>query len=279
MASRRRKPSWLRNIYDKAAAQPLRALLDRRQSQPQTIQIVFDQDIYLVSVRRHRRARRYTLRIHSATREVILTMPLRGSVREAKAFAQKHGGWISARLRRLPAAAPFADGAVLPLRGIEHRVVHRPGKRGTVWIEHGEGGEHLLCVAGGAPHVGRRVGDFLRREAYRDLVAASRRAAELLEVSVKRISVRDQSSRWGSCSTTGVLSYSWRLILAPPFVLNYLAIHEVAHLVEMNHSPRFWRLVNRTCPDAERAKTWLDAHGTDLHRYGLQDDSAAPNTA
>jgi predicted metal-dependent hydrolase len=124
-------------------------------------------------------------------------------------------------------------------------------------------------VAGAAPHVERRVGDFLRREAQRDLEAASRRAAEHLGVGVRRVSVRDQSSRWGSCSTTGVLSYSWRLILAPPFVLDYLAVHEVAHLVEMNHSPRFWRLVNRLCPDAGRAKTWLDVHGGDLHRYGL----------
>ena len=81
--------------------------------------------------------------------------------------------------------------------------------------------------------------------------------------------MRDQSSRWGSCSTTGVLSYSWRLILAPPFVLDYLAAHEVAHLVEMNHSPRFWRLVNGVCSDANRAKAWLDVHGTDLHRYGM----------
>ena len=265
MPSRSRTPSWLR----KFAAQPLRALLDRRQSEPQTIQIVFDRDIYLVSVRRHRRSRRYTLRIHSATREVILTMPLRGSVREAKAFAQKHGGWIAARLRRLPEAAPFVDGAMVPLRGVEHRIAHRPGKRGTVWIEQGDDGENLICVAGEAPHVERRVGDFLRREAQRDLGAASRRAADMIGVSIKRISVRDQSSRWGSCSTTGVLSYSWRLILAPPFVLDYLAIHEVAHLVEMNHSARFWRLVNRMCPDAERAKVWLDVHGADLHRYGL----------
>ena len=236
----------------------LRALLYRRPSEPQAIQVVFDQAIYLVRVRRHRQARRYTLRIHAATREVILTMPPRGSVREAKEFAQKHGGWIAARLHRLPEAAPFADGAMLPLRGVEHRIVHRPGVRGTVWTETGDDGEPLLCVAGDAPHVDRRVGDFLRREAQRDLEAASRRAAEQLGVTIKRISVRDQSSRWGSCSTTGVLSYSWRLILAPPFVLDYLAVHEVAHLVEMNHSPRFWRLVNRLCPDAERAKAWLD---------------------
>lgn len=279
MASRNRTPSWLRSIYDKGAAQPLRALLYRRQSEPQTIQIVFDQHIYLVSVRRHRRARRYTLRIHSASREVILTMPPRGSVREAKAFAQKHGGWIATRLRRLPAAAPFADGAILPLRGVDHRVVHCPGKRGTVWLEQGEGGGPLLCVAGDARHVERRIGDFLRREAHRDLVAASRRAAGMIGVSVTRISVRDQSSRWGSCSTTGVLSYSWRLILAPPFVLDYLAIHEVAHLVEMNHSPRFWRLVQRMCPHAERAKAWLDVHGTDLHRYGLPNERAKPAPA
>jgi hypothetical protein len=257
----------------------LRALLYRRPSEPQSIQIAFDQAIYLVRIRRHRQARRYTLRISAANREVILTMPPRGSLREAKEFAQRHGGWIAARLHRLPEAAPFADGAVLPLRGVAHRIVHRAGRRGTVWAETGEHGECLLCVAGAAPHVGRRVGDYLRREAQRDLDVASRRAAGRLGVSVRRISVRDQSSRWGSCSTTGVLSYSWRLILAPPFVLDYLAVHEVAHLVEMNHSPRFWRLVNRHCPDAGRAKQWLDANGTDLHRYGLPDRGANAPTA
>ena len=129
----------------------LRALLYRRPSEPQTIQIVFDQAIYPVRIRRHRQARRYTLRIHAATREVILTMPPRGSVREAKEFAQKHGGWIAARLRRLPEAAPFADGTVLPLRGVQHRIVHRPGVRGTVWPETGADGEPLLCVAGAGP--------------------------------------------------------------------------------------------------------------------------------
>jgi predicted metal-dependent hydrolase len=252
----------------------LRALLYRRPREPQAIQVVFDQAVYPVRIRRHRQARRYTLRIQAATREVILTMPPRGSLREAKEFAQKHGGWIATRLHRLPEAAPFAHGTVLPLRGVEHRIEHRPGRRGTVWTETGASGEHFLCVAGEAPHIGRRVGDFLRREAQRDLEAASRRAAEHLGVAVKRVSVRDQSSRWGSCSTTGVLSYSWRLILAPPFVLDYLAVHEVAHLVEMNHSLRFWRLVTKHCPDAKRAKVWLDVHGADLHRYGLPGDGA-----
>ena len=255
----------------------LRALLYRRPSEPQTIQVVFDRAIYLVRVRRHRQARRYTLRVHAASREIILTMPPRGSLREAKEFAQKHGGWIAARLYRLPEAKPFAHGAIVPVRGIDHRIVHRPGVRGTVWAETDEAGEPLLCVAGEVPHVDRRIGDYLRREAHRDLEAASSRAAVQLGVAIKRISVRDQSSRWGSCSTTGVLSYSWRLILAPPFVLDYLAVHEVAHLIEMNHSPRFWRLVSSICADSNRAKAWLDAHGGDLHRYGSP-GGATPRT-
>jgi predicted metal-dependent hydrolase len=250
----------------------LRALLFRRPSEPSAISIAFEREVYLVRLRRHRQARRYTLRIHSATREVVLTMPPRGNLAQAREFAHKHGAWIAARLQRLPQAAPFADGTVLPLRGADHRIVHRRSARGTVWIETGAADERLLCVAGQAPHVPRRVRDFLKREAKRDLEAASQRAADALAVSIKRVTIRDQSSRWGSCSTTGVLSYSWRLILAPPFVLDYLAAHEVAHLVEMNHSRAFWRLVERICPHMRSAKGWLAAHGAELHRYGLQGD-------
>jgi predicted metal-dependent hydrolase len=248
-----------------------RALLYRRPSEPQTIDIVFGRSIYLVRLRRHRQARRYTLRIQSATREVVLTIPPRGTLKEAREFAQKHGGWIAARLDRLPKAAPFADGITVPLRGVPHRIAHCPGARGTVWTEVDAGGMLLLCVAGHAPHIDRRIGEFLRREAKRDLEGASLRYADALGVRIKRVAVRDQTSRWGSCSTSGVLSFSWRLILAPSMVLNYLAAHEVAHLLEMNHSARFWRLVQRLCVDHERAKVWLDVHGSDLHRYGLPD--------
>jgi predicted metal-dependent hydrolase len=199
-------------------------------------------------------------------------MPPRGSIKQAREFAQKHGGWIAVRLRRLPDAVPFEHGILLPLRGVDHRIDHRKGQRGTVWIEPGDG-EPRLCVAGATPHVSRRVRDYLKREAKRDLETASRAAAQVLGVAIGRVSVRDQSSRWGSCSSTGVLSYSWRLILAPEFVLDYLAAHEVAHLIEMNHSRRFWRLVEKICPDMGRAKAWLDAHGADLHRYGTSENS------
>jgi predicted metal-dependent hydrolase len=129
----------------------------------------------------------------------------------------------------------------------------------------------VLCVAGGVEHMDRRVHDFLKREARKDLHKASLAYAEDLGVRVKRVSIRDQSSRWGSCTSAGSLSFSWRLILAPPYVLDYLAAHEVAHLVEMNHSARFWRVVGRVCGHVERAKNWLDTYGNDLHRYGVED--------
>ena len=106
----------------------------------------------------------------------------------------------------------------------------------------------LICVAGDPAYLARRVRDFLKREAKHDLDAASRHYAALLGVTLKRVAIRDQMSRWGSCTSAGVLSYSWRLILAPPHVLDYLAAHEVAHLVEMNHSRAFWRVVARICP-------------------------------
>jgi predicted metal-dependent hydrolase len=248
-----------------------RALLYRRPAEPSTLAVKHGSQIFSVRLRRHRRARRYTLRIHPSDREAILTMPPRGTIADAKDFAQRHGAWIAARLGRLPKAAPFQTGTVVPLRGVAHRIVHRAGVRGVVWTEIRDSGERILCVAGGIEHIDRRVHDFLKREARKDLAKSAQYYAEALGVRVKRISIRDQSSRWGSCTSAGSLSFSWRLILAPPYVLDYLAAHEVAHLVEMNHSARFWRVVGRVCSSVERAKVWLDTHGNDLHRYGIQD--------
>ena len=126
-----------------------------------------------------------------------------------------------------------------------------------------------LCVAGERAHVARRVRDFLKREARCDLEAAVLHYTCALNLPTRAVGLRDTTSRWGSCSSEGSLNFSWRLILAPAYVLDYLAAHEVCHLVELNHSPRFWRLVKRLYPPFEHAKTWLDVHGADLHRYGL----------
>src|SRR6202035_2048485 len=250
---------------------PTRALLYRRPYEPSILLVKHGSQIYSIRLRRHRRARRYTLRIHPSDREAILTMPPRRTLVDAKDFAQRHGGWIAARLGRLPKAAPFLPDTVVPLRGVAHRIVHRAGVRGTVWTETRDSGERILCVAGGAEHIERRVHDYLKREVRKYLHKAAQVYAQAMGVRVKRLSIRDQSSRWGSCTSAGSLSFSWRLILAPAFVLDYLRAHEVAHLVEMNHSARVWRVAGWVCGHVYRAKTWLDTHGNDLHLYGIQD--------
>ncbi len=174
-----------------------RALLYRRPTEPRTLAVKIGSSTYTIQLRRHRRARRYTLRIHPSRREAILTMPPRGNLYEAKDFAQRHGAWIAARLGGLPKAAPFSHGTSVPLRGVPHKIVHRAGVRGTVWTEMRESGDKILCVAGDSEFIDRRVHDFLKREARRALTDASHRYADVLGVKVKRITIRDQSSRWG----------------------------------------------------------------------------------
>jgi predicted metal-dependent hydrolase len=232
-----------------------------------------DGSTYKVNLKRVASARRYTLRVKDASGEVVLTMPTRGSLSEARTFAERQGAWIGARLRRLPTGIAFEPGATIPLRGIPHEIVHCPERRGTVWVETAEPGlfsqaERALCVSGDRAHVARRVRDFLKREAKRGLEAAVLHYTGELNLPNRSISLRDTTSRWGSCSSEGSLNFSWRLILAPIFVLDYLAAHEVAHLVHMNHSARFWKLTRKLCAETDRAEAWLKAHGKELHRYG-----------
>jgi predicted metal-dependent hydrolase len=240
-----------------------------RPPEPSYFDVAHDGEVHRVTLKRSPQTRRFTLRVRAATRDVLLTMPARASLTSARDFAERHSGWIGVRLARLPRPVAFKPSAMAPLRGVEHFIVHRPGARGVVWVEKSQGGP-FLCVAGERPHVARRVTDFLKREAAKDIEAAVARHAKAIGVKPRRIAVRDTVSRWGSCSSAGRLSFSWRLILAPPFVLDYLAAHEVAHLVHMNHSPKFWALARLLCPDANRAEAWLKAHGSSLHRYGAE---------
>lgn len=218
-------------------------------------------------MRRSKRARRMTLRVSSRDGMVKLTLPPRARLADAQAFLDTHHGWIASRLAKVPAAVPFLPGQVVPLRGIDHRIEHRSGERRAGWIETGE--TPLICAGGRDPAgVARRVRALLMNEALADLAAASQRHADTLGVSIGPISLRDPAARWGSCSATGELMYSWRIILAPPMVLDYLAAHEVAHRRHMNHSPAFWRTVRELHPHMDEAKAWLRRHGHALHRYG-----------
>jgi predicted metal-dependent hydrolase len=181
----------------------------------------------------------------------------------------RHIDWVRARLDSLPNQVHFENSAAMPLRGIPHTITFTENKRTRlVSIEERSGQRPAIVVPGTHDLAASRLTRWLFDEARRDLEASVARHARLLSLKAKRIAVRDQTSRWGSCSTTGALSFSWRLILAPSFVLDYVAAHEVAHLAEMNHGPGFWALVKKIRPDFEAAKQWLQVRGPDLHRYG-----------
>jgi predicted metal-dependent hydrolase len=241
-----------------------------RQPDPDMIEVRHAGQTYRVALRRRTGARRITLRVSTATGDVTLTLPPRTDVTQARAFAEAHGGWIATRLAKRPEQVVFAHGVSVPLRGVPHRIVHWSTIRGVTQAQSDRDGQPIIAVAGEPAHLARRVQDFLRREALKDLEQAVQRHCTALGIPARRITVRDTVSRWGSCSSRGHLNFSWRLILAPAFVLDYLAAHEVAHLKEMNHSPRFWSLLKRLCPRTDEAETWLNRNGTSLHRYGTR---------
>src|SRR5262245_47597883 len=196
-----------------------------------------------VEVRRHAGARRLTLRVSKTRRAVVVTVPSTCRLVEADRFLRTHLDWVRERLGRVPDPVPFAAGAEIPLRGRMHRIYFTGPVRcaSVVTTEEAPGAMPRLNVAGRREHAPRRLKDWLVAEAGKDLDARVAWHAAKLGVRVRRIGLRDQTTRWGSCSANGVLSFSWRLIFAPPYVLDYVAAHEVAHLIEMNHGARFWR--------------------------------------
>ena len=228
-----------------------------------------------VEVRRHPRARRLTLRVSRTRHAVVLTMPRNCEAKEADLVLAKSLDWLRERLERVPEPVPFAAGATMPLRGVLHAVDFAgartlPGRSIVDVVAGPSRGLARLVVHGTAEHAPRRLKDWLVGEAGRDLDVRVQHHSKNLGLRPRRITLRDQRSRWGSCTPDGQLSFSWRLVMAPPFVLDYVAAHEVAHLAEMNHGPRFWRLVERTMPGLEEAKVWLRLHGMELYRYGVE---------
>ena len=223
-----------------------------------------------IEVRRHPAARRLTLRVSKTKRAVIVTVPTEYRMEEAGRFLRSNLDWVRERLGNVPEPVPFADGARIPLRGRTHHVCFTGPRRArsVVAIDETEGRVPSLEVSGRLEHAPRRLKDWLIEQARTDLDVCVRLHAKTLGVKARSITLRDQTSRWGSCTAGGLLSFSWRLVLAPVHVLDYVAAHEVAHLVEMNHGPRFWKLVARSMPRLDEAKRWLRNHGADLHRYG-----------
>ena len=217
-----------------------------------------------VSIRISERARRVGLRIDSAERRVELILPRGVSERTGLRFLAAKRAWVTARLEALPQRVPFAEGAIVPLLGVPHRICRELDPLAQpVRIADGE-----IRVRGDPAHLARRVRDHLVTAARAELAPRARRLAARIGRDALRINVRDTRSRWGSCSGRGNLSFSWRLILAPEPVLEYVVAHEVAHLAEMNHGPRFWALVGSMVSDSAGPRTWLKQNRNRLLAYG-----------
>jgi|SRR6185312_8029854 len=218
-----------------------------------------------VRVRMSPRARRLALRIDAQAEAVELVLPRRISARRATAFIEENRAWLDKRITALPPRTVLADGATIPILDEPHliRRVDVARERQYVWIATGE-----IFVAAAPDQIARRVVDFLKERARDEF---QRRASDLavqIGRKIGRITVRDTTTRWGSCAASGNLAFSWRLIMAPDAVLEYVVAHEVAHLAEMNHGPRFWNLVEKLAPGVDRQRDWLNRHRARLLRIG-----------
>jgi predicted metal-dependent hydrolase len=216
------------------------------------------------------RARRISLKVNTAEREVSVIVPGIRALSKAKKFARDQRDWINVQLESLPPPMPFVPGGHVLMRGELYQLVSPPG-RGRPKVNHER--RVINVPAPDAESFPGRVRRFMIREAREELEAASHHYAEKLGKRIGKVSVRDTSSRWGSCITRkgeGHISYSWRLISAPPFVLDYVAAHECAHMIEANHSQAFWDVCDSINEDVKKAKTWLRKNGAHLHAVGAE---------
>ena len=223
-----------------------------------------------LEVRSHPRAKRLTLRVAPGG-GLRLTVPPRIARGEVDAFLERHEGWAVERLSRLPERAVIGVGTVIPVAGEPHEVVHSGSLRGVTRRENAS-----LVVSGPEERAGARAREWLKKEARRALDPLVRDYAARVGRPVRAVRVKDTRSRWGSCTHDGSLSFSWRLAMAPPFVLDALAAHEVAHLVHMNHGEAFWALARSLCGETDEARAWLRREGPGLQAWRFDPEGERP---
>jgi len=224
-----------------------------------------------VRLKVNRRARRVSLRLDRTRREIVATAPSPRRLAEAAAFARQRAGWIAERLAELPASSPLAPGQLIEVFGRPVRLEAGSGR--ARWIEPIDGSTPRISAMGEGEGFARAVILILKKKALEVLSARTAHYAEALGAPMPKVSVADAKSRWGSCKpgprgTPGVIRYSWRLALAPFEVADYVAAHECAHLLELNHGPRFWAHVKALVGDERPHRAWLRAEGARLHAFG-----------
>lgn len=229
-----------------------------------TLQI--DGDAVPVVVRRHAQARRLILRLDEHGSGALVTIPKHASFAEGLAMAQRKSDWIKRQLAKTPDTVVFGDGVEVPFLGSPHVIRHVPQGRGVQRIA----GE--ILVAGRTEHLNRRLTDWLKAQARSTINQRAHDKALEVDRRISKISIRDTRSRWGSCGAGGSLNFSWRLVMAPVHVLDYVIAHEIAHLVHRDHGAGFWALAESLTDTSlgrmEDARAWLNAFGRTLHRYG-----------
>lgn len=224
-----------------------------------------------VRLKVNRRARRVSLRLDRTRREIVATAPSLRRLPEAAAFARERAVWIAERLAELPPAEALAPGMVIEVFGRPVRLEAGAGR--ARWIEPVDGSTPRIAAMGEGEGFTRAVILVIRKKAAEVLTARTAHYARALGAPMPKVTVADAKSRWGSCKpgprgTPGSIRYSWRLALAPFEVADYVAAHECAHLLELNHGPRFWAHVRGLVGDERRHRAWLRSEGARLHAFG-----------
>jgi len=225
----------------------------------------------VVTLKVHRRARRVSLRLDRTRREIIATAPTPRRLAEAAAFARERAGWIAERLAELPDAAPIQPGMTLEIFGEPVRLEAGSGR--AKWLPAAGGRPARISAMGEGEGYARAVILMIKKQASEVLGARTAHYVERLGAPMPKVTIADAKGRWGSCrpglrGQAGSIRYSWRLALAPFEVADYVVAHECAHLLELNHGPRFWAHVKALVGDERRYRDWLRAEGARLHAFG-----------
>ena len=216
-------------------------------------------DDFSLVFKHHKRAKHLKLRYDATHDRAVITMPPRSSEREATKFASKHISWLNKQRNLAPTRIYLLPGYSIPFKGVNRLIIHTPDNKGRIKINDNE-----IIVGGSLEGFSLRLENYLKKMARVDIEPIANAMAVRTDKSFKRIQIRDTKSRWGSCSSSGNLSFSWRLIMTPPEILEYVVAHEIAHLTEMNHSQAFWHVVDTLIDHAIVSRKWIKNQGQHL---------------
>ncbi|QNT77691.1 M48 family metallopeptidase [Entomobacter blattae] len=236
----------------------------KKEAYPQEF-LALEGNLYPLQWKIIKRARRISLHIHPIFNTIIVVVPAPSFQDKGRAFVRQNQAWLLNQLHLAKAspAISFQNGEVVSIVGHRYTICHSPTARRGVWIEN-----HKIYVSGETSFLSRRVYDFLKTHAYTIIYPRLRTLSEEHGLPFKKLSITETVSRWGSCSSTGAIRLSWRLILAPELILHYVMSHELAHTQHLNHGPLFWQLVDKLAPNRKEAELWLKKHGLALLKAG-----------